>query len=506
MMNMSRFILTAYLASLALAGAAANKKQSAQTYYDRGMTVFKVDPGASQGLFNKAAKLGHVDAMIRLGHCYQTGTGVPPGLKSALHWYTQAVNAGSTAPLYEIGVLHETGNSKIPPDYAQAIEWYEKGISNSSLKSCEALARIYASCPDSTFHDGAKAIQYATLLVQNGKNNPVSFDLLAAAHARDNNFPSARKAASTAITLSSLEDAPARRERKTSYEQGIPYPATASNAWILKAAATDNTWAMLKLANLYGDELSDSYDPALARNWFKKAAENGNAEALLKMGQLYFHGRGGEVDLEKAFWYLSEAAEAGNENAYAPLARMYVGGKGTRADAAVALEWYQKSIDAGHRINSSKINALKYSLRKDQQKTPEEFYEQARRIIANKKPDQKGELPTFKGKTSMVHSLYWLAAEHGLTDAMKELGDMYFYGKRYFVRDGELDKTTGGLDSNYVRALDYYEQLAHKNIQCPELEPCKELYLIQLQEQRERQLKKEMDARRAAQRSTRKKF
>jgi hypothetical protein len=38
---------------------------------------------------------------------------------------------------------------------------------------------------------------------------------------------------------------------------------------------------------------------------------------------------------------------------------------------------------------------------------------------------------------------------------MKQFADMNFYGKRYFVREGELDNTTGGLDSNYSKALDY---------------------------------------------------
>ncbi|MDF7801827.1 tetratricopeptide repeat protein [Pontiellaceae bacterium B1224] len=484
------------LCSGSAARAASKNTEEAQSFYDRGMKVYAVDPGASLDLFIKAAKKGNIEAMVRLGYCFQTGTGTPVMPKAALNWYTKAAKAGNIAALYEIGSIYETGLFKIAPDYAKALEWFGKGISNHSLKSCEALTRICASCDDPEFHDGEKAVYYAAGLRRIDARNAAYFDLAAAAYARNLDFNNAVKAASQAIALSSLEDAPGRRERKENYENGIPFPPVASNAWILKAAANNNMWAMLQLADRYDDNLATTYDPAIARAWYEKAAEDGSAEALLQLGNLCFQGQGGDVDFKKAFWCYSKAASAGNEDAYGPLARMYVGGRGTHQDFDQAIEWYQKAVDADLREYNFHLRALKNRQRILKDTSPEDLYAAAQKILTDKTPNDKGEVPTFSQKTWKIMPLYWLAAEQGHLESMKKMGDLYFYGKHYFVRQGEVDQTTGGVGSDYRKALDYYHQLSRRGIECPEQERCAELYRIELKEQREKMQKKEHDKKR----------
>ena len=241
----------------------------------------------------------------------------------------------------------------------------------------------------------------------------------------------------------------------------------------------------MKLARQANDEIGKDYDPIMARHWYEIAAQSENMEALLELGQLYFQGRGGNVDMNKAFWYFNEAVEAGNELAYRPLARMYVGGKGTRQNLEKALEYYTLSKEALGGSNN-RINAVKLLMRYP--KSPEELYRQALEIIANDLPPKPGAKPrTFTQKTGDVFTRFWLAAEQGHPEAMKEFADMNYYGKRYFVREGTLDKHSGGLNSNYARALDFYRQLARLGIESPEMEPCRELYWNELKERRKRE-------------------
>ncbi|VGO22018.1 tetratricopeptide repeat protein [Pontiella sulfatireligans] len=496
-MNNKKHLIAASLAAVVMASATAapKNKESAQSLYDRGMTVYKIDPEASLGLLNKAARLGHVDSMVRLGYCYQTGTGTTPSPKTALGWYTKAVDAGNTAPLYEIGVLHETGGSKVPPDLVQAIEWYEKGVTNNSIKACAALARIYASSPDPDFHDGPKAIRYATVLVQKSPRDPVAFDLLAAAYARNLQFVPALKAASEAVALSPLEEAAQRRERKKEYEAGKPYPETASDEWILQAAEQENIWAMLRLADEQNDILGPSYDPASARRWYEAAAEDGSKDAMVKLGAMCLNGRGGPAHTKKAFWCFNEAAKAGIPEAYAPLARMYVGGKGTHVDLELAKEGYEKAAKAGIRQAAGEQASLRVLGRRSADLSPEELYKEGKQIAESNAPGPDGTVMPLNKKTQLVYPRYWLAAEQGHAGAMKELAEMYFYGKRYFVRDADSeDRKTGGITSDYIRAWDWYEQLSRKGIDLPEKARCKALYLEELKARRIRWQKKERDS------------
>lgn len=479
--------------------AAPSKEQQAQEAFDRAMNVYAVDAPASIPLFQRAAKMGHAEAMVRLGYIYQTSE--HPRFKDSIQWYKRAVEAGNTAAIYEIGSMIEKGGRGIKPDLTKAIEWYEKGVSNNSLKSAEALTRIYASCNDSKYHDGPQAMKYAMTLVSKDPRNPHYMDMLAAACARNLEFDNAMKAASQAVSLSPLDEAAERRERREAYAIGMPYPAIASDAWILQAAEKENIWAVMQLAALSSDELSDDYDPVNARHWYGIAAQNDDPEALLKLGQMCFNGEGGEEDMKKAFWCYAESAEAGVNQAYAPLARMYVGGKGTGQDFEKALEWYKKAADAGMRQYNFQLNAIRMFLRAPVRPSPEDLFKQAQAMASEDWRTPKGETRTYSQKTNEILTRYWLAAEQDHLEAMKELADMFFYGKRYFVRDGDLDKTSGGLSSNYTKALAYYRQLERRGIICPELETCHKLAMIELKDRRERQRKKDLDTRRAAERT-----
>jgi TPR repeat protein len=474
--------LVALVACACLAEAAPKNQESAAEIYDRAMAVFQIDPEAALSLLQKSAKFGHTEAMLRIGHCFETGTGTQSNHKMAVQWYKKSVEAGNPAALVQIGSLYESDSKKFPPNYAEAIDWYEQAVTNTaSLKACAGLARIYAACPDPAFHDGPNAILYATVLAKKDPNSAENFDLLAAAYMRNLDFSNALKAASKAILLSPLDEAADRRARKEAYENGVPFPAVATAEWIQEAAELQSMWAMLKLADLYNDVLGEHHNPELARLWYEKATENGNSQAQVQLGQMCYHGSGGEVNFEKAFWCFSEAAKADVAEAYAPLARMYVGGKGVRRDFKLAKEWYQRAIDAGGRNGiQNEYSAIRQLDKFQDAPSADALYADGRRLEKNGDTKPDGTKMTYSMLTSRIYSYYWLAAELGSTEAMQAAAEMHFYGPRYFVREGLLDKKSGGLSVNYAKALERYEELARKGIVLPEYAQAKELLLEEL--------------------------
>jgi TPR repeat protein len=121
--------------------------------------------------------------------------------------------------------------------------------------------------------------------------------------------------------------------------------------------------------------------------------------------------------------------------------------------------------------------------------TTDELYLQGKHIAEHGEVKPAGKVSSYNARTSKVFARYWVAAERGHVKAMREIADMFFYGKRYFVREGDLDPKNGGLTADYARALRWYEKLTGKGIHCPEHEPCRQLFLEQLEKQRTKQRK-----------------
>jgi len=477
-MNKTWFI--GYLGLLLLAGgvssSVAAEEGAGAELYTRGLTVFKVDPEASISLFAKAAKLGDTQSMVVLGHCYRTGTGVKPSRKAAIQWYEQAVDAGDLSSLYELGQLYGFADPKkrILPDYAKAIEYYEKAVDQGSLEACAELASIYASGPDSEFHDGERAIKYGEVLVRKNPKEAAGFDLLAAAHARNVDFDLAVKIAMQSAAISALDLVEMRRERIEGYKKGRPFPATASDSWIFNAAEQNSVWAMETLARMHEDQNGRMHDLVSARLWHTRAVEKGSRESLVRLGVLCRRGQGGPVDMPMAYRYFKTAAEDGIEAAYAPLGRMYVGGQGSEVNFKLAQEWYAKAAGTGTRAVALEYTMLRRAGDSMEYESGEQLFERAEKQKGIRfKPDGKPlSVSDWSGKIFMY---YWLAAEKGHTGAMQEVASIFYLGRDYFVTKGGPELKGVNIRVDYRRALDWYEQLAHKGIVLSELQECRDL-------------------------------
>ncbi len=241
-----------------------------EALYKQAAAVYKSDPAQAFGLFVQAAEAGNLSAMVGAGHGCETGIGTTV-------------------------------------DYATAIEWYEKAVAHNSLKACEGLARIYASCDDPEFHDGEKAVKYASAIARKKPRDANALSLLAAAHARNIDFEKAVKIQTDAVRYCSLEQAVEFKQRIKEYGCGIPLPDTAAEVWILAAADRGLPWGMF----MQGMQCQNVQEDGRAVEWYTKAVAVGVSDAAIVLGDCHWQGVGTPVNYIKSFECYEAAQETG---------------------------------------------------------------------------------------------------------------------------------------------------------------------------------------------------
>lgn len=266
------------------------------TLYEQGAGLFQADPTQALELFEQAAGEGNVSAMVGAGHCYETGEGT------------------------EV-------------DYAKAIEFYELAVKHKSLKACEGLGRIYASCPDPKFHDGEKAVKFASVVVRKNKRDAGAYAELAAAYARNLEFDRAESAILKANATASSKEYKTQLE---DYRKGKPYPEASTDEWIDKAALSGSEWALRKCA----EKSHRAGDFSQSRLFYEKLREQRSPEDNVQLGLYYIDGIGGDEDIQNAIILFKAAVQQGSEEACRELGFVYFFGKGGRNDVDMTLRYF----------------------------------------------------------------------------------------------------------------------------------------------------------------------
>lgn len=94
-------------------------------------------------LYDKAAAMGSLIAMVGIGLNYEQGVGVGQSYEKAVAQYQRAIDAGSTVAAENLGALYEYGDIGDAPDPAKAFELYAKAIAAGSSSAHVDLARLY---------------------------------------------------------------------------------------------------------------------------------------------------------------------------------------------------------------------------------------------------------------------------------------------------------------------------------------------------------------------------
>ncbi len=151
--------------------AASKPTRSAQAFYRRAEAAYY---GAADGasyrqalaLYRKAANLGHVQAMLRVGRMYERGEAVRRNLSQAMHWYDKAAALGNTQAMVRLARLYGRGLG-VPRNHQLAIRWLKKAASAGDGLAMLSLSRIYdegAGVPP----DERKAASYILAAIRAG--------------------------------------------------------------------------------------------------------------------------------------------------------------------------------------------------------------------------------------------------------------------------------------------------------------------------------------------------
>lgn len=110
--------------------------------YEFGNHGIEVDVVAAAEWFRRAAQLGHVEAMVELGLCYELGCGVEQSDEDALDWYTKAAHLGHATAKFSVGEIFEEARG-VPQSDAEACIWYYRAALVGCDDSKLALRRLY---------------------------------------------------------------------------------------------------------------------------------------------------------------------------------------------------------------------------------------------------------------------------------------------------------------------------------------------------------------------------
>ena len=88
--------------------------------------------------YEKAAKMGHVDAQCDLGNCYYYGEGLPENYERSVYWYEKAAEQGNVRALYNLGNSYYYGEGA-SQNRTLAIAYYERA---AALGNPQAKVRL----------------------------------------------------------------------------------------------------------------------------------------------------------------------------------------------------------------------------------------------------------------------------------------------------------------------------------------------------------------------------
>lgn len=368
------------------------------------------------------AMKGDEFAMMELGYCYQSGSGIKQDYAKAMAWYKAASESNyfsSDAPYWMIGYLYDQGLG-VNQDTFEAMEWWRKAIRHQ-------LKYIKTNTKDGSryfHHEGsfvlnefiakseAKAFRITKEQAKKGVI-PAMVDLSICYHKQigDISKPDNKKAIEWCLKAAKNNDTTGmvlvgcfyeiepRLISKIEKTEIFRYKSIARD-WYRKAADLGCTMAMNLLCNLLKEVSFDYEFSELVFNYYKKyALARNDSELMNDIGNMYYHGfedstiyktktefdcervrawyeeqkerwpkpkyydisKGVARNYEKAFEWYQKSANLKNENSMFTLGYMYLSGLGTPKDEEKGLEWTQKAADAGHVIAWRNLGAVYYN-------------------------------------------------------------------------------------------------------------------------------------------------
>ena len=347
--------------------------------------------------YQKAFEAGTTEGLLAIGCLYLFGDITEKNPAKALEWFKKIVEAGDTDGWLSMGWAYEELE-----DYPNAISCYEKVLTydnDTKFDAMYALARFYL--------DGnVKKQDYAK-----------AFDFYK--QAAEHEAPGAMRALGNMYRFG------------RGCEKNLSQAVKCYKNSIEKDK--DDANAMCSLGTMYYRGEGVNKDFAEAMHWGLESAKRGYTTAMNNVGQLYEDGEGTKQDFVAAMAWYQRSADLDDADGMLYVGAMYYYGKGVSKDLCLAKKWFQKSLDAGEKEALIPLGATCY-YQKDYQ-TAIAFFRQALT-----EPSMQANAEYWLGKSyhegagveKDIHQaidLFTKSAEHGRSDSLLELGDLFAKGE-----------------------------------------------------------------------------
>jgi TPR repeat protein len=105
-----------------------------------------VNTGIIDALKRKASS-GDIDAQYQLGNRFQTGHQVKANIYQAIHWFTQAGNAGHSQSQYALALIYKE-RASTSADLAKSVSWAKKAAESGYVEAQYHLGMMYTNGED----------------------------------------------------------------------------------------------------------------------------------------------------------------------------------------------------------------------------------------------------------------------------------------------------------------------------------------------------------------------
>ena len=284
-------------------------------------------------LYKKAAALGHIGVLNRLGGMYQYGEGVEQSDTEAVKWYRKGVEAGNANAMCNLGLMYDNGQGVEQSD-TEAVKWYRKGAEAGNARAMNILGVMYANGQGVEQSD-AEAVKWYRKGAEAGNANAMN-SLGWMYQSGKGVEQSDTEAVKWYRKGAEAGNANAMCNLGWMYEngQGVEQSNTEAVKWYKKAADGGNAWAMNRLG-----ELSSSYSEEL--KWYNLAADKGNSDAMFNLVWMYRMGNGVDKDINTALYWAKKSASLNNARGMVAVGDIYW----TWKDYNEASQWYKKAMD-----------------------------------------------------------------------------------------------------------------------------------------------------------------
>lgn len=265
--------------------------------YSSGALNLEVDYEKALELYLKAAKLQVAEAAYRSAVCYEIGAGTKGGkrdVQTALAWYRRAAQLGDVSAMYKLGMINLNGLLGQPRSFAEAVTWLERAAEKADSETPHAVHEL-------------------GLLYENADNLDISAINAAGTAAVISRNDA--KALQLYTKAARLGYPPSQFRLGCAYEYGTltcEIDAKRSIAWYSRAAEKGEADSELALSGWYltGAEGILAQSDTEAYLWARRAAEKGLAKAEYALGYFTEVGIGVKSDIEEAKkWYFKAAAQ-----------------------------------------------------------------------------------------------------------------------------------------------------------------------------------------------------